>query len=191
MAYYSRTNMRADSRLHKAYIMGETQRRLEISYHMDPTNLAGYGAYFLFLSEALARVEGQTSNHEAVRGNQRAALELADYTIRYCLNYPDETPAMITAATAAHDVLNIHLSAPQPNREIAEEYLRILDGSLYQFESLRQEMIKSGLWQKYSANRRSEMEAANSLVRALREVDHELLGQLSENSTESDTQPSS
>ncbi len=52
-------------------------------------------------------------------------------------------------------------------------------------------MIKSGLWQKYSANRRSEMEAANSLVRALREVDHELLGQLSENSTESDTQPSS
>ena len=190
-SYYARTNQRSSTKLHRAYLMGETQRRLEISYHMDPTNLTGYGAYFLFLSEALARVEGEGDESGIVAGKRKAALHLADYTLRYCLNYSDEAPAMITAATAAHDCFQIHLDQADPNLKLAAEYLRLLDGSLQQYETLRQQMIENGTWTRFSIHRRAEMDQAHSLVRTMRAGDHQLIGELSRHTPASAGKPRS
>ncbi len=179
--YYTRINSRADSRLHKAYILGETQKRLELSYRMDPTNLSGYGAYFLFLSEALARLEGDRDEHGIIRIRQQAALDLSSYTLRYCLNHQDEVTAMITAASAAHDYLQIYLTLPNPDLEIAGEYLRLLDGSLQRYEALRSQMIQNGLWERFSIYRRAELDNTHKLVRVLREADHKMFGELTSN----------
>ena len=188
--YYTRTNTSTDSKRHRAYIMGETQKRLNISYEMDPSNLSGYGAYFLFLSEALARLEGEETESEAIGMQRRAAHTLAHATLDYCLKHRDEAPAMITAATAAHDCVQILLDYPEPDMKLARDYLRLLDGSLYEYESLRAEMIQSGTWERFPLSRRAEMEKTHSLVRVLHRVDHELFGKLSESTLESSVPPS-
>lgn len=182
MAYYSRTNNKADSKYHKAYLMGEMQKRLAVSYEMDPSNLSGYGAYFLFLSEALARVEGRDDGR-IVKVRRQAAHTLAHATLDYCLELKDEVTAMITAATAAHDCLQIVMESPEPDMKLASEYLRLLDGTLAQYEALRRKMIEDGTWERFPLNRRSEMEKAHSLVRVLRNLDHEMFGKLTNNTS--------
>ena len=187
--YYTRTNTSTDSKRHRAYIMGETQKRLNISYEMDPSNLSGYGAYFLFLSEALARVEGEESESEVISMHRRAAHTLAHETLDYCLKHRDEAPAMITAASAAHDCVQILLDYPEPDMKLARDYLLLLDGSLYEYESLRATMIQNGTWERFPLSRRAEMEKTHSLVRVLHRVDHELFGKLSESTLESSVPP--
>jgi hypothetical protein len=178
-AYYSRSNQRGDTRLHRAYIMSETERRLALSYHMDPANIACYGSYFLFLSEALARVEGSRSEDHVIANRQQAALDLANHTVQYCLKYQDEAPAMLTAATAAHDYLQISLGLPQPDLREAAGFLEVLDGCLQRFESLRDRMIEAGIWEKFPVHRRAEMDQAHALVRVLRKADHQWFRKLS------------
>lgn len=179
--YYTRTNNRGDTKRHRAFIMGETEKRLKVSYEMDPSNLSGYGAYFLFLSEALARVEGEKDEHGVITARRQKAHILAHTTIEYCLKHQDEAPAMITAATAAHDCLQIVLEQPNPNRNLAASYLQTLDGTLIQYEQLRKAMVEQGTWSLFPPTRRNEMEKAYSLVRALQNVDHQMFGRLSKN----------
>ena len=126
-----------------------------------------------------------------VAAKRTAALQLADYTVKYCLNYSDEAPAMITAATAAHDCLQIHLTRKEPNLKVAAEYLRLLDGSLQQYEALRHQMIETGTWTRFSVPRRAEMDQAHSLVRTMRTGDHKLFGELSNDVPASTGQPGS
>ena len=90
--YYSRTNHRVDTRFHKAYIMGEAQKRLAVSYKMDPSNLSGYGAYFLFLSEALARVEEQEGEDHVITIRRRAAPHLGPHYPRILLEPSGRSP---------------------------------------------------------------------------------------------------
>jgi hypothetical protein len=116
--YYSRTNHRVDTRFHKAYIMGEAQKRLAVSYKMDPSNLSGYGAYFLFLSEALARVEKQEGEDHVITIRRRAAHTLAHTTLEYCLNLRDEAPG--SAGTRSDPRLRVSSSSrwhPSPIRD--------------------------------------------------------------------------
>ena len=95
-AYHSRSNQRGEGKLHKAFVMAETERRLALSYQMDPTNTSCYGTYFLFLAEAIARIEDEEGEENVIRQRRNSAFELSHYTILYCLNYQDEAPAMIT-----------------------------------------------------------------------------------------------
>jgi hypothetical protein len=98
---------------------------------------------------------------------------------------------MITAATAAHDCIQIVLEAPEPDRTLASEYLRLLDGTLHQYEILKTEMIEDGTWIRFPESRRTEMEKAHSLVRVLRKVDHEMMGRLTERTPEPGSPPKS
>lgn len=177
-AYYSRTNTRMESPRHRAFVMGETQKKLALSYHMDPTNNACYGAYFMFLSEAVARVEGEKDEDGTIRARQLKALELARYTAYYCLNYQDEAPAMITAANAAHDYLQIYLKLPKPDPRVATEFLTILNGSLQRYTAIRAEMIRAGTWEKFPSARRKEMEDAFRLLSLFRETDLKAVNEL-------------
>ena len=119
-AYNSRTNRTAESRRHKAYIMGETEKRLKVGYEMDPRNPSAYGAYFLFKSEALARVEGQAGEGLVIRNRRDEARRLAHRTQHYCWNFPTEAPAMITGASAAHDCLQLLSEDPDPDHDYQE-----------------------------------------------------------------------
>ncbi len=170
-AYNSRTNRTAESPRHKAYIMGETEKRLAVGYEMDPRNPSAYGAYFLFKSEALARVEGQAGEGMVIRDRRSEASRLANQTQHYCWNFPKEAPAMITGASAAHDCLQMLSEDPDPDRTLVRFYLRRLELMLENYEAIRREMINNRSWQLFPAPRRSEMEKTHSLIKALREAD--------------------
>jgi hypothetical protein len=158
--------------------MGETQKRLKISYEMDPSNIACYGAYFLFLSEALARVEGEEEEAGVIQHRQDAALKLAHLTVAYCLEHADEAPAMLTAATASHDFLQIYFDRPNADLKLAGEFLQTLDSCLMRYQSLRRKMEEDGRWENFSIHRIGEMEGAYALVRKLRDLDHEIYSRL-------------
>jgi len=190
-AYYSRSNHHGDTRLHRAYIMDETQRRLALSYEMNPANLACYGSYFLFLSEALARVKGEDGEKDVIRNRQQAALDLANSTVHYCLKYKDEAPAMLTGATAAHDYIQIRFSEPEPDINEISSFLAVLDGCMIRFEEIRDHMQQNGAWDNFSIHRRSEMDKGYSLLKVLRQTDHEMyVNLLSENEPVSAVAPS-
>ena len=170
-AYNSRTNRTAESPRHKAYIMGETEKRLAVGYEMDPRNPSAYGAYFLFKSEALARVEGQAGEGLVIRNRRGEARRLAHRTQHYCWNFPTEAPAMITGASAAHDCLQLLSEDPDPDLNFVRFYLNRLDLMLKNYEAIRGAMIENSRWQLFPAPRRSEMEKTHSLIKALRQAD--------------------
>ena len=175
-AYNSRTNRTAESPRHKAYIMGETEKRLAVGYEMDPRNPSAYGAYFLFKSEALARVEGQAGEGLVIRDRRGEARRLAHRTQHYCWNFPDEAPAMITGASAAHDCLQMLSEDPDPDLNFVRFYLSRLNLMLENYEAIREAMLEDNSWKLFPAPRRSEMEKTHSLIRALRQADIQYWG---------------
>lgn len=175
-AYNSRTNRTAESRRHKAYIMGETEKRLKVGYEMDPRNPSAYGAYFLFKSEALARVEGQAGEGLVIRNRRDEARRLAHRTQHYCWNFPTEAPAMITGASAAHDCLQLLSEDPDPDLNSVRFYLSRLNLMLENYEAIRDAMLEDNSWELFPAPRRSEMEKTHSLIRALRQADIQYWG---------------
>ena len=175
-AYNSRTNRTAESPRHKAYIMGETEKRLAVGYEMDPRNPSAYGAYFLFKSEALARVEGQAGEGLVIRDRRGEARRLAHRTQHYCWNFPDEAPAMITGASAAHDCLQMLSEDPDPDLNFVRFYLSRLNLMLENYEAIREAMLEDNSWKLFPAPRRSEMEKTHSLIKALRQADIQYWG---------------
>ena len=175
-AYNSRTNRNAESRRHKAYIMGETEKRLKVGYEMDPRNPSAYGAYFLFKSEALARVEGQAGEGLVIRNRRDEARRLAHRTQHYCWNFPTEAPAMITGASAAHDCLQLLSEDPDPDLNSVRFYLSRLNLMLENYEAIRDAMLEDNSWKLFPAPRRSEMEKTHSLIKALRQADIQYWG---------------
>ena len=170
-AYNSRTNRTVESPRHKAYIMGEMEKKLAVGYELDPSNLAAYGAYFLFKSEALARVEGESGEGLLILDRRRKAHTLAHRTLQYCWSLPAEAPAMITGASAAHDCLQMMAEHPEPDIQLAQRYLQRLEMMLGHYEVIRQAMIENGTWENFPAPRRIEMEKTHSLIRALQRAD--------------------
>ncbi len=169
--YNSRTNRTAESPRHKAYIMGKMEQKLAVGYELDPSNLAAYGAYFLFKSEALARVEGQADEDLLILNRRRQAHTLAHRTLQYCSRFPTEAPAMITGASAAHDCLHMLSEHPDPDPQLAQRYLERLDIMLRQYEAIRQGMKEQGRWEDFPPPRRAEMEKTHALIKALQRAD--------------------
>ena len=169
--YNSRTNRTAESPRHKAYIMGKMERKLALGYELDPSNLTAYGAYFLFKSEALARVEGQADEDLLILDRRRQAHTLAHQTLQYCSRFPTEAPAMITGASAAHDCLHMLSEYPEPDRQRAQRYLERLDLMLRSYEAIRQGMKEQGRWEDFPPPRRDEMEKTHALIKALQRAD--------------------
>ena len=177
-AYYGRSNPNPDTALHKAFIMAETERRLALSYQMDPTNNACYGSYFLFLSEAMVRVAGRSDEQTRISAGQQRAMDLCNFTIQYCLQHQDEAPAMITAATAAHDYLQIYLSTQDPDPQHAAPFLQVMGQTLGRYEAIRAQMIEDGTWANFGVHRINELEGAHDLVVALSKSDLEVYQRL-------------
>ncbi len=163
-AYYSRTNDTGDTALAFSYMKGEAQKRLRLSHEMDPTNLICYGSYFLFLSESIARVQGDEAEDEAIQEGRDEALELARSTVSVCLEHDDEPLAMITATSAAHDTVTLLLERKHADLAEVERYHQTSLRCLGRFEERVEEMVASGMWERFSPYRRQEMTEAHKLL---------------------------
>ena len=191
-SYNSKTNRNQESPRHKAYIMGEMEKKLATGYELDPSNLGAYGAYFLFKSEALARVEGHDGEQELIMDRRREAHQLAHKTLQYCLELPGEPPAMITGASATQDCLQMLAEHPDPDVKLARWYLRRLDMFLEQYAVLRQAMMANKTWENFPSPRRAEMEKAYSLVKSLQKANIQFWdGRLSRNAAPAPKVPDS
>ena len=181
-SYNSRTNRTGESPLHKAYIMGEVEKKLATGYELDPSNLGSYGAYFLFKSEALARIEGRQGEQQLILARRREAHVLAHRTLDYCWKMPDEPPAMITGASATHDCLQMLAEHPDPDLQLARNYLQRLDLFLRQYEILRDAMVGNHTWENFPSPRRVEMQETYSLIKGLQKANVQFWkGRLSRN----------
>ena len=169
-AYYTRTNPYGSSKIHRTFIMGETEKRLRLSYEMDPSNFAAYGSYFLFLSEALSTLQEEGQQEQLQARAAQAALGLSSHTIRVCLSRKDEPPALLTAAAAAHDYLQTRYSQGGEGA-MAEVYqfLQVQDECLRDYRRLKERMIAEGTWERFPEMRRQEMDVQEYLLNKLYE----------------------
>ena len=175
-AYYGRTNPYGSSKVHKTFIMGETEKKLRLSYEMDPSNFAAYGSYFLFMSEALSTLKKEGEEEMVQQQAVAAALALSQHTVRYCLALKDEPPAMLTAAAAAHDYLQTRYTAGGSDAmpEIIQ-FLQIQHDCLEGFRVTRAQMVEDGTWERFPAMRREEMDVQSYLLGKLLEGNMQMI----------------
>lgn len=175
-AYHSRTNQFGSTKVHQKYLMGETQKRLRLSYEMDPSNFAAYGSYFLFLSEALSSIKHQGEETEFEQQAMHAALSLSEHTVRYCLQFREEPTAMLTAAAAAHDFIQVRYK--KGGEGVLGEmvsFLKAQHESLTAYHQLRSEMVADGRWEEIPEIRRQEMGVRARLLNQFYKADSELI----------------
>lgn len=164
IARYERTNDFGDTDAMHSFMKGEAEKRLKLSYEMDPTNLVCYGSYFFFLSESIVRMRGAENQSEVIEDGEQRALALASQTANICLGYRDEPTAMITAASSCHDALTILLRRRLGTEADLRSFHGIATSSLARFDELRAEMVESGLWDQFSEYRQTEMDEARQLL---------------------------
>ncbi len=175
IARYERTNDFGDTDAMYAFMKGEAEKRLKLSYEMDPTNLVCYGSYFFFLSESIVRLHGAEDEKTVIHEGERKALELASRTANYCLQYDDEPTAAITGASACHDALTILLRRRLGTDQDLKGFLQIGVRSLGTYDRLKEEMSRDGRWEAFSIHRRTEMEDARKLLGVALKGDRQLI----------------
>jgi hypothetical protein len=163
----SRTNPFGTSEAHKFFIRREIEKKLFLSYQMDPTNYAGYGAYFLFLNESALGTREDGKKH---------ARRLAEVTAARCVQEQDNPQALLTAAVASHDVISILIEEDFSEvRGLATQYAAVTEHCLNQFEEVALEMVFNGTWERFSVARQNEMSERAHLLRKLHEADRKIM----------------
>ncbi|MCU0794370.1 MAG: hypothetical protein MUF31_00340 [Akkermansiaceae bacterium] len=173
-AYHTRTHHMGDTPLMKAWRMNEAEKRMKLSYDMDPANLVCYGSYFFFLSESMARLEG-SGEKEAIERGQVKALNLALKTAQYCRSRQDEPQAMITGAAACHDAITVLLIRKSEDKQLLSDLYRLFGEMLNRYLTLRTELQSNGGWEGYSSYRQKEMEDAFSFLRVSHQADRKAI----------------
>jgi hypothetical protein len=164
----SRTNPLSNTAAHKFFIRMEVEKKLFLTYEMDPTNFAGYGAYHLFLSE---------SSLGTRTGSEAQARRLAEYTVARCLKERENPIAMLTAAAASHDMVQVLIAERSPEAvRLANQYASLTRESLDQFDQVSLQMLFDGTWERFSAARQNEMTERARLLRKLHDADRRTLG---------------
>ncbi|NNC88134.1 MAG: hypothetical protein HKN82_06700 [Akkermansiaceae bacterium] len=191
-AFYTRTNPFGSTKMHEAYIMSETEKRLRLSYEMDPGNFAAYGSYFLFLSEALSAWEKEERRDEVHRRARSAALQLSYQTIQVCRGRQDDPAALLTAAVAAHDHANLLIGTrTAEGLERARRFVAIQDACLREFGALRERLESAGQWERIPSQRLLEMDLQEDLLRKYLQANIDYLNsKASRQTTKSITSPS-
>lgn len=165
----SRTNPHSNSAAHKFFIRSEVEKKLFLTYQMDPTNYGGYGAYFLFLSESSLGTHGDRSRAQARR--------LAEATVAWCVREWDNPNALLTAAAASHDMVQFLIGENSPEAaRLAHEYASLTGQSLEQFDQVSLQMLFDGTWDRFSPARQDEMSQRADLLRKLHDADRQTIG---------------
>ena len=175
-AYYARTNPYGSTKVHRAFIMGEAEKRFRVSYEMDPSNFSAYGSYFLFLSEALSTLKKEGGQEELERRATAAALMLSHETLQYCLERQDEPGALLTAAAASSDYMQVfYREQGDQGQEKLRELLKLQRQCIQKYHAIKEEMVTTGVWEEFPILRREEMETRASLLEALQKNNVEIL----------------
>jgi hypothetical protein len=184
-AYNTRSNPLGSSERHQKFLMGETQKRLRLSYEMDPSNFAAYGSYFLFLSEALSILQEEGREMEYRQQAAQEARALCEMTIRYCQTLEGEPSALLTAAAAAHDSIQIRYQ--EGGEGMQQEILSFLKKQrecLGAFYEVKSRMTDEGNWDAFPEIRRQEMDAHAGLITGLLKADEAFIERNAQSSEE-------
>ena len=159
----TRHNPLANSEAHKYFIRREVEKKLMLTYSMDPTNYASYGAYFLFLSES-ALSDREQSVKQAIR--------LSQATVEACIREQNSASALLTGAAASHDMGQMLIrNGGEKAGAYANQYFNATEEFLNGFEQVALQMAFDGTWEQFSENRRGEMSERARLLRKLLEAD--------------------
>ena len=173
--FHTRTHHMGDTPLMRAWRLGEAEKRMKLSYDMDPSNLVCYGSYFFFLSESMARLEGGVGEKAVIERGQLRALDLALRTVHYCRSRTDEPQAMITGAAACHDAITILLIRKSDDTPLLSNLHQLFGELLNGYVTLRMAMEEDGGWEQYSPYRQKEMQDAFSFLRVSHRADREAI----------------
>ena len=163
----TRTNPFGNTAAHKFYIRHEIEKKLFLSYQMDPTNYASYGAYFLFLHESSLGTRKNSLAH---------ARRLAEMTTACCMQEQENPLALLTAAVASHDMIEVLIEIDSPEfTSLAPQYAAVTGHCLKQFRKVASQMAADGTWERFSAVRQKEMSERVHLLHALHRADRKIL----------------
>ncbi|MGB6221975.1 hypothetical protein [Haloferula sp.] len=177
-----RTNPNPKTPAHKFYLRREIEKKLRFAYELDPSHYGNYNSYHLFLThDSLG-----TSGDGYEKGSQRANA-LSEATIRYCLRETNDPRPALTAATAAHNILQYMLMDPEQRYtpEQMHQQLTVVDFCLRRHFELLEEASKNGTWDLLSKLRQQEvldrstftMKIRESAEKAIIRIDNETLHQ--------------
>ena len=96
-----RTNPFSNRKLHLSYIRSSVERKIGLAWKMDPSHYDNYANYHLFLT---------LSDVAARQRDYQKATYIAERTLHFCRQSPDDPQAMLTAAAAAQNIIDVIIS---------------------------------------------------------------------------------
>lgn len=161
-----RTNPRPPSPAHEYYLRREVEKRLRFAWSLDPSHYANYHSYHLFLSES------SVGTREVLRdGWIEHGLNVARFTIDYCLRETHDPRPALTAAAAASNSLEL-MFFQKESRPLAdfENMLAILDLALARHAELSGIWLESGAWENLSPMRLQEVTDRHQFLVKIRQA---------------------
>lgn len=162
-----RTNPNPKTPAHKFYLRREIEKKLHFAYQLDPSHYGNYNSYHLFLThDSLG-----TSGDGYEKGSQRANA-LSEATIRYCLRETNDPRPALTAAAAAHNILQYMLMDPEQRYtpQQMQQQLTVVDFCLRRHFELLEQASKNGTWDLLSPLRQQEVLDRSAFTVKMRET---------------------
>ncbi len=182
-----RTNPRPPSPAHEFYLRSQVEKRLHFAWSLDPSNYANYHSYHLFLSES------SVGTREALQADWiEHGINVARFTIDYCLHENHDPRPSLTAAAAAANALELMLHQ-KDTRPIADlqQMLATLDHALAKHVELSNAWVESGAWANLSPMRQQEVSDRYTFLLKIREANHGAVQRISERGNRNAEHPSS
>lgn len=139
------------------------ERKLRFAYELDPAHYGNYNTYHLFLTEPRLGTRPELTP---------GAAKLAEETIAYCLRRDDDPRPSLTAASAAHNELQLMFldAAHYPTSEM-RKVMTNLDISLARHQELTRRWMDDGTWGRLSPQRQEEISERHRFAVRLRDAD--------------------
>lgn len=138
----TRTNPHSISPVHKLYIARDIERKLLVSYNLDPTSYAAYDAYFLFLTENLVAGLGSPEKiaHARLITNNTLALS----------NREEVNPLpSLTSALATYNLFMLQIAEGKSRDNKFNQFLyATVTQHLKKYQRLKAAAEKEGNWEQ-------------------------------------------
>jgi hypothetical protein len=138
----ARTNPLGISPAHKLYIARNIEKKLLVSYNLDPTSYAAYDAYFLFLTENLVDGLGSPEKiaHARLITNKTLALSSREEI--------NPLPSL-TAALATYNLFMLQIAeGKSKDKNFNQELYASVIQQLAKYQRLKIAADKEGIWEQ-------------------------------------------
>lgn len=161
-----RTNPRGASDAQKFYLRRQVEDKLRFAYQLDPSHYANYNSLHFFLTEPELGTRPQMTP---------SAAKLAEDTINYCLKRTDDPRPMLTAASAATNVLHLMFNdqmnqKPTFTTRQMRQYLNLLDHCIARYVTIAKQWDESRNWELLSPQRITECDDRFSFISKIRDA---------------------